>query len=192
MKNKKIDQKNKIILFFKENRRMPGYKEIMDLLGFKSKNSVHKLINWLVEEGIVSKDLQGRITPSKMIGEIPLLGLVEAGIPSVVEGQEFDTISIEEFLIEDKNKSYLLEVKGDSMIEAHIEEGDYVLVERKSEPRVGDIVIAEIDGGWTMKYFKKDKKGIPYLEPANKNYDNIYPEDSFRVAAVVKAVIRKY
>jgi repressor LexA len=192
MKNKKIEQKNIIISFFRENRRMPGYKEIMDLLGFKSKNSVHKLINWLVEEGIVSKDSQGRITPNKMLGEIPLLGLVEAGIPSVAEETELDTISIEDFLVEDKNKSYLLEVKGDSMIGAHIEEGDYVLVERKSEPKIGDIVIAEIDSGWTMKYFKKDKKGRPYLEPANKNYDNIYPEDSFRVAAVVKAVIRKY
>ena len=137
---------------------MPGYKEIMDILGFKSKNSVHKLINWLVEEGVVSKDSQGRITPNRVIGEIPLLGLVEAGIPTVAEAQELDTLSIEEFLVDDKDKSYLLEVKGDSMIDAHIEEGDYVLVERRGEPRLGDIVIAEVDGGWTMKYFRKNGK----------------------------------
>lgn len=171
---------------------MPGYKEIMDMLGFKSKNSVHKLINWLVDEGIVSKDSQGRITPNRLIGEIPLLGLVEAGIPTAAEAQELDSMSIEDFLIDDKEKTYLLEVKGDSMIDAHIEEGDYVLVERRGEPRLGDIVIAEVDGGWTMKYYRKDKKGTSYLEPANKNYDNIYPEESFRVAAIVKAVIRKY
>jgi repressor LexA len=189
---KKEEQKKKIISFYKENRRMPGYKEIMDILGFKSKNSVHKLINWLVEEGVVSKDSQGKITPNRLVGEIPLLGLVEAGIPTVAEAQELDSMSIEDFLVDDKEKTYLLEVKGDSMIDAHIEEGDYVLVERKGEPKLGDIVIAEVDGGWTMKYFRKDKKGVNYLEPANKNYDNIYPEESFNVAAVVKAVIRKY
>ena len=192
MTKTKQEQKSKIISFYKDNRRMPGYKEIMDLFGFKSKNSVHKLINWLVDEGVVSKDSSGRITPNKIMGEIPLLGLVEAGMPTLAEEQELDTISIEEFLVDNKDMSYLLEVKGDSMIEAHIEEGDYVLVERRGEPRIGDIVIAEVDGGWTMKYFKKDKKGVVYLEPANKNYDNIYPEESFRVAAIVKAVIRKY
>ena len=188
----KHEQKEKIIHFYKRHKRMPGYQEIMDILGFKSKNSVHKLISWLVEEGVVSKDSRGKITPNARFDEIPILGLVEAGMPSVAEQEELNTISIEDLVLEDKEKSYLLEVRGDSMIEAHITEGDYVLVERKGEHRVGDIVIAEIDGGWTMKYFRKDKKGRPYLEPANKNYDNMYPEESFRVAAIVKAVIRKY
>lgn len=171
---------------------MPGYQEIMSLLAFKSKNSVHKFINRLVDDGVVSKDARGHIIPAQSLGHIPLLGLVEAGIPSVADETELDSMNIEDFLVDHKDKSYLLEVKGDSMIDAHIEEGDYVLVERKGEPRAGDIVIAEVDGGWTMKYFRKDKKGVPYLEPANKNYDNIYPEESFHVAAIVRAVIRKY
>jgi|ERR1035437_84298 repressor LexA len=192
MQEKKQEQKKKILAFYKRNKRMPGYQEIMAMLGFKSKNSVHKLISWLVEQGVISKDSQGRIIPNRLIGDIPLLGLVEAGIPSVAEADELNTMSIEDFLVDDKDKSYLLEVKGDSMIDAHIEEGDYVLVERKNDPRIGDIVIAEVDGGWTMKYYRKDKRGKEYLEPANKNYDNIYPEESFRVAAIVKAVIRKY
>ncbi len=185
------EYKKKILNFYKKNKRMPGYQEIMEIAGFKSKNSVHKLINKLVGEGIVSKDSKGKIIPNKMYGEIPLLGLVEAGMPTTAEEQDLDSVSLEDFLIDNKDKSYLLEVKGDSMIEAHIEEGDYVLVERKGEPREGDIVIAEVDGGWTMKYFRRDKKGRPYLEPANRNYDNIYPEESFRIAAIVKAVIRK-
>lgn len=170
---------------------MPGYKEIMSLLGFKSKNSVHKLISWLVEEGIVSKDSQGRIVPAKVFDEIPILGLVEAGLPTDTEEQNLDTISLEDFLVEDKGKTYILEVKGDSMIEAHIDEGDYVLVERKGDPRDGDIVIAEIDGGWTMKYFRKKGEKV-WLEPANKNYKPMHPKESFQVSAIVKAVIRKY
>jgi repressor LexA len=188
--NKKLEQKDKLLDFYKKNRRMPGYKEIMDLLGFKSKNSVHKLITWLVEEGIVSKDGQGRIIPNQIYDEIPILGLVEAGMPSEADVDELDRVSLEEFLIEDKEKSYLLEVKGDSMIDAHISEGDYVLVERKGEPREGDIVIAEVDGGWTMKYYRK-KGGKPYLEPANRKYKPIFPTESFHVAAIVKAIIRK-
>ena len=66
-----------------------------------------------------------------------------------------------------------------------------MLVERKGEPKDGDIVIAEVDGGWTMKYYRK-RAGKIYLEPANKKYKPIYPTESLNVAAIVKAVIRKY
>ena len=122
-----------------------------------------------------------------------MLGLVEAGIPSVADSQELDTISLDNYLIEDKSKTFLLEVKGDSMIDAHIEEGDLVIAERTENPKNNDIVIAEIDGEWTIKYFKKDEvKNSIWLEPANKNYKPIYPKHSFKVAAVVKGVIRKY
>jgi repressor LexA len=183
--------KEKIISFYKEERRMPGYKEIMALLGFKSKNAVYKLINKLVEEGVVKKDSQGKLTPGRSWNEIPLLGLVEAGIPTSVDENTTDATSIDDYLVEHKDRSYLLEVKGDSMIDEGIKEGDLVLVERKGEPKEGDIVIAEIDGGWTMKYFRK-RNGKPYLEAANKKYKDIYPEYEFRVAAIVKGVIRKY
>jgi repressor LexA len=191
MNSKKIDQKDTIVSFYKKHKRMPGYQEIMDLLGFKSKNSVHKLINWLVMEGVVSKDSRGKIVPNQIYDEIPLLGLVEAGFPSEADVDELDRVSLEDFLVDDKEKTFILEVKGDSMIDAHIKEGDYVLVERKNDPRDGDIVIAEIDSGWTMKYFRK-KGGKEYLEPANKKYKPIYPKESLRISAVVKAVIRKY
>ncbi len=170
---------------------MPGYKELMELTGFKSKNAVYKLINKLVDEGVVAKDSQGKLTPKKLFGSIPFLGLVEAGIPTVAEEQSLDTISFDEYLLGDKTQTYILEVKGDSMIEEGIKEGDLVIAERRGEPREGDIVIAEVDGGWTMKYFKT-KNGKPYLMPANKNYKAIYPQESFSVAAIVRGVIRKY
>jgi repressor LexA len=185
------DYKNKIIAFYQKHRRMPGYKEIMGLTGFKSKNAVYKLINKLVDEGIVSKDAQGKLTLEKTFEEVPFLGLVEAGFPTSVDEDRSDTMSIEEYLIEDKSSTYILEVKGDSMIEAGIQEGDLVIAERKKEPKEGDIVIAEVDGGWTMKYLRK-KNGKTFLEPANKNYKPIYPTEGLRVAAVVKGVIRKY
>ncbi len=114
-------------------------------------------------------------------------------MPTTAEEEMLDATSIEDFLLGDsKDSTYMLEVKGESMIEAHIAEGDMVLVERRTSARVGEIVIAEVDGGWTMKYYRIDKKGRPYLQPANSKFKDIYPEYDMKIAAVVKAVIRKY
>lgn len=188
----KTTHKDKILNFYRNNKRMPGYAEIMQMLGFKSKNAVYKLINRLVDEGVVNKDSKGRLTPNRLIGELPVLGLVEAGFPTAAEEEVLDTMSIDEYLISNKEASYMLEVKGDSMIDAGIQEGDLVIAERTSrEPKDGEIVIAEVDGGWTMKYFKKKGNKV-WLEPANKNYQPIYPEYDIKVAAIVKGVIRKY
>ncbi len=183
--------KHKILTFYKKNRRMPGYKEMMAMLGFKSKNAVYKLINKLVADEVLDKDSSGKLTPMKIFGEVPLLGLVEAGIPTTVDPNTLDTFNLQDFLVKDNDKTYLLEVKGDSMIEEGIMEGDMVLAVRGGTPKEGDIVIAEVDGGWTMKYLRT-KNGKHYLEPANKNYKPIYPEYDLKVAAIVKGVIRKY
>lgn len=170
---------------------MPVYAEIMKLLGFKSKNSVYKLINKLVDEGVVLKDSKGRLLPASNFDEIPLLGLVEAGFPSATEEQLTETVSLDDLLIRHRDSTYLLEVKGDSMIDEGIKEGDLVIVERKGEPKDGDIVIAEFDHGWTMKYYRK-RNGKIYLEAANKKYGLMFPKEELKVAAIVKGVIRKY
>lgn len=182
---------NKILAFYHDNKRMPVYAEIMKLLGFKSKNAVYKLINKLVDQGLISKDSSGKLVPNKLANEVPLLGLVEAGIPTNAEQENLDTLNIEDYLIKEKDSTYMLRVKGDSMIEAGIHEGDLVIAVRRDEAKDGDIVIAEVDGGWTMKYFRK-KGSVIFLEPANKNYSAIYPEYDLRIGAVVKGVIRKY
>ncbi len=170
---------------------MPSYTEIMTMLGFKSKNAVYKLVNKLIGEGVLDKDSTGRLIPNKLIGEVPLLGLVEAGFPTLAEEDTTNTLNLDDYLIEHKDSTYLLQVKGDSMIDAGIQEGDLVIAERKNEPKDGDIVIAEVDGGWTMKYFRK-KGSTVYLEPANRAYSPIYPEHDLKVAAIVKGVVRKY
>jgi SOS-response transcriptional repressor LexA len=118
-------------------------------------------------------------------------GTVAAGFAAPAEEELSDVISLDDFLIGNKEASYMLKVKGDSMIDAGIHEGDLVIVERGGEPRNGDIVIAEIDGGWTMKYLRQ-RSGHRFLEPANKKYQSIYPENDMKIAAVVRAVVRKY
>lgn len=183
--------KKKILSFYENHKRMPGYLEIMHLTGFKSKNAVYKLINKLVDLGVIHKDAKGKITLTTQTEEVPFLGYVEAGLPSLAEEDLLDTIDIDTYLIPHKENSYILEVKGDSMIDEGIKEGDYVIVEKKSEAKDGEIVIAEVDGGFTMKYYKK-KGNTVFLRPANKNFKDIYPTESFQIVAVVKAVIRRY
>jgi len=183
--------KNKILDFYERQKRMPTYAEIMSILGFRSKNSVYKLINKLIDFGVVEKDSTGKLIPKNLFQEVKLLGLVEAGMPSVAEEGNIDTLNLDNYLIKNRHLSYLLEVKGDSMMEAGINEGDLVIAERSHEPKDGDIVIAEVDGGWTMKYFRKKGSQI-YLEPANRKYKPIYPEYDMKISAIVKGVIRKY
>ncbi len=170
---------------------MPVYREMMALFGFKSKNAVYKLIDKLVEAGFVQKDRQGKIVPTNLFSETPVLGLVKAGFPSAVEEELKDTMSIDNFLIERKEATYILEVDGDSMIDAHIAKGDLVIVERTNKAKDGDIVVAEVDGEWTMKYLKQ-RNGRVWLEPANKNYKPIYPTADLKIAAIVRGVVRKY
>ena len=170
---------------------MPSYSEIMELFGYKSKNAVFKLINKLVENGIVKKDKQGKLSPANLLGGVKMLGTVEAGFPVAVEAEQADTIALDDWLVADSEATYLLKVKGDSMIEAGIIEGDMVLADRNKTPQNGNIVIAEVDGGWTMKYLKKTGNRVELI-PANKNYKPIVPKHDLSIAAVVTSVIRKY
>lgn len=182
--------KNKILSFYSREKRMPTYSEAMKLFGFKSKNAVFRVFEKMIEAGLVVKDHLGRLMPAKSFGEVPLLGLVTAGLPRTAE-EISDTLNIEDFLVEKKGSTYMLEVDGDSMIDAHIENGDMVIAEVANRARIGDIVIAQVDGEWTMKYYR-EKNGKPYLEPANKNFKPIYPQESFSIGAVVRGVVRKY
>lgn len=184
------EYKKSIVSFIKDNKRVPGYAEIMSMLGFKSKNSVFKLIAKLVDEGVFEKDSKGKLSARNLFGSLSVLGVVEAGMPTSAEEVSLDTTSLDDFLIGGRDEMFMLEVKGESMIEAFIQEGDMVLVQRTSKAKENDIVIAEVDGGWTMKYLKY-KNGSPYLMPANKDFKPIFPEYDLHIGGVVKAVIRK-
>ena len=120
-----------------------------------------------------------------------MLGLVEAGFPASANEDILDTMSLDEYLIENKEASYLLKVKGDSMIDAGIMAGDLVIVERGKPARVGDIVVAEVDREFTLKYLRQKGK-TSYLEPANKKYKPIFPKEELKIIAVLRAVVRKY
>lgn len=184
--------KDKLGNFWRTNHRMPTYSEMMNLFGYKTKSAVEYAVRKLIGEGIISKDKSGKLIPKNLFFEgIKFLGLIEAGFPSPAEEELVDTMSLDDYLIKNKDASFILRVKGDSMDDAGIFEGDMVIVERGRKPRIGDIVVAEIDGEYTMKYFRM-KDGKAYLEPANKKYKPLYPTHELKIDAIVKAIIRKY
>lgn len=183
--------KNKLHSFYSREKRMPTYTEMMALFGFKSKNAVSRVVDKLIEMGVVAKDHLGRLVPEDSFNDLPLLGSVKAGFPADVTEEMTETLNLNEYLAPQKDKTYILEVDGNSMIDAHIEDGDMVLVEKTDKAKDGDIVIANVDGEFTMKYFKQKGDKV-WLEPANKEYKPIYPEQYLLINAVVRAVIRKY
>ncbi len=120
-----------------------------------------------------------------------IMGEVCAGFPSPAEEELRDTISFDDYLLTHRETSFLLSVSGDYMIGAGIMEQDLVIVERGRTPKDGDIVLAQVDGNWTMKYFRKKGKTVT-LEAANPKYPSITPQEELSIAGVIMAVVRKY
>lgn len=178
--------------FYASRKRLPSFSELQSLLGYSSKGGVSLLIAHLVKRRILKRDSSGKLVPMPVLeGGLRLLGTVQAGFPSPAEEELIDTLSLDEFLIKNPQASYLVKVSGDSMIDAGIMQGDLVIVERGRQPRHGDIVIAQVDGEWTMKYYEKQGAKV-LLRAANKKYPLIEPKAELVVGGVVVANVRKY
>lgn len=177
--------------FYCQKGRMPSFSEIGEIVGMSSKNAVFKLVNKLERLKVLERDKKGRLVPGSIAFPIKMLGTVEAGFPSPAEEELLDTLSLDDLLIQNREATFLLKVSGDSMSGAGILPGDMVLVDKGESPKSGDIVIAEVDGEWTMKYLKKRGESAVLL-PANPKYQPIRPKKELKIAGVVTAVIRKY
>jgi SOS regulatory protein LexA len=178
--------------FIHEAKRLPTYREMLPLLGYRSKNAVHGFTNKLTEHGYLRRDSDGNFAPTTMLtGSTRILGSVQAGFPSPAEEELADLMSLDEYLVRRPENTFMLTVSGDSMIDAGIHAGDLVIVERGANARSGQIVVAQVDGEWTLKYYIKDRAGVR-LEPANKDYKFIRPQRSLVIGGVVRGVVRRY
>ena len=177
--------------FYYQRGRMPSFSEIGEMLGLKSKNAVSKLVKKLEELKVLARDEKGRLTPGSIKFPVRMLGTVEAGFPSPAEEELADTLSLDALLIQNHEATFLLKVSGESMSEAGILPGDMVIVNKGQTPKSGDIVIAEVDGEWTMKYLRKRGDTV-LLIPANPKFKPIKPKKELKIAGVVTAVVRKY
>ena len=180
-----------IAQFHKKNARMPSFSEIGAMTGLKSKNAVSKLVSRLEKLKVLGRDKKGRLIPGSIAAPVRVLGTVEAGFPSPAEEELIDTLSLDDLLIQNRDATFLLKVSGDSMSGAGILPGDMVIVDKGQTPKSGDIVIAEVDGQWTMKYLRKRGDSVTLL-PANPKYKPIKPKSELKIAGVVTAVVRKY
>lgn len=177
--------------FFKKNRRLPSYSEMLTLFGFSSKNAVFKLINKFVEANFLKKD-NGKLSPTSKFFAVPILGNIKAGFPILAEENK-NYLTLDEYLIEDPQTTFLLKVSGDSMTGVGIFDGDIVIIEKKKNAYTGDIVLAQIDNEWTLKIFKKDRlKKIIFLEAANPRYPPFFPKQELQIYGVVRGVVRKF
>jgi len=180
----------RLAAFFRENRRMPTYAEMMGLLEVRSKSVVYFWVQKLISKGLLEKDRR-HLRPARRAFPLPLVGDIQAGIPAPAEEELRDVVSLDEYLITNPDSTFLVRVRGDSMIDEGIMEGDLVLVEKDREAKSGDIVLAEVDGQWTMKYLRT-RGGDTILESANRNYPPIRARSELRLGGVITAVLRKY
>lgn len=167
---------------------MPSYSELMGLFKFASKNAAYKLAKRLIKEGHIWADETGRLMAR--FG-LPFAGQVIAGFPSPAEEELVDVMSLDQYLIRRPEASFLLKVNGDSMIDAGILPGDLVIIERGRSPKSGDIVLAQIDREWTIKYYKKEGRTVS-LVAGNPKYPVFFPKEELIVAGVVGASVRRY
>lgn len=177
--------------YYRQNKVMPTYDEICALFGFKSKNAAFKLVNKLVEKGFIEKMDKGRLKPGTNLLGLPLFSSVQAGTPTAEEEVLLDHVDLNDYLVPKPENTILINVRGDSMIDAGIHEGDKVIVDRKAHAQIGNIVVAEVDGDFTVKYLDKTKDGRLVLQPGNPNYESIFPQNEMAIFGKVVGVIRK-
>ncbi len=192
--------------FLEKRGYSPSYEEIADGLSLASLATVHKHIMALEAKNYVkrgfnqSRSLQltpkfyeelRQNRPQAVSSEVPLLGRIAAGAPvEAIAGH--DTLNFSDFSGDES--TYALQVRGESMIEDHICDGDYVLVQKAMEARDGDIVVALVDRmESTLKRFYLEPGDRVRLQPANASMQPIYvPRQSVEIQGKVLAVLRKY
>ena len=192
--------------YIDENIQAPTLTEIRDYLGVKSLSTVHAHLRRLEEKGLIEKDRSAErginliLQAGKFAGEIiqvPLVGMIAAGSPIEAIEELGETIPIPSELVGNKHV-YALRVKGDSMIEHLIADGDTIVVEKVDTANNGDVVVALLeDGSATLKEFHKEKDPITKvsyvrLQPKNEKYDPIIVKDGVTIQGKLVAVLRKY
>jgi repressor LexA len=192
--------------FIVDHGYSPSYEEIAAGLGLASLATVHKHIQALeakqyvrrnynhsrsleVGERFLAEEVARRPRPAS--ASIPLMGRIAAGMP-VEAIPQTETLAFSDFA--GNNETFALQVRGESMIDDHICNGDYVLVERTNHVRNGDIVVALVDGTEaTLKRFYAEPDGRVRLQPANSNMQPIFVKpENLQVQGKVLAIMRKY
>ncbi|WP_457621984.1 transcriptional repressor LexA [Persephonella sp.] len=184
--------------FYSQYGYSPTLKEIADYFGLSAVSTIHEHIEKLVKEGYLIRTGRGkiRINREKLFEEEPLkfpfYGNIAAGRPIEIEQDIFEYVDLTD-LIQCDN-CYALKVKGNSMIDEHIMDGDIIIVENRKDVLNGEVAVVLIDGEEaTLKKFYLLDNGMVKLVPANEELEPMYYEaDRVQIQGVVKGIIRSY
>ena len=176
--------------YYKRQQAFPAMAKLCSVLGLASTSSVFALVGRLVTAGYLERT-EGRIAPTRKFFARPLLGSVRAGLPQPADQAAADVLTLDDYLIDQPNRTSLHRVRGDSMKDVGILEGDLVAVEHNAPSSPGDIVVAVVDGDMTVKTLRRDDAGTYWLEAANPAYSPIYPKTSLEILGVVVSVARR-
>jgi SOS regulatory protein LexA len=177
--------------YYAQHRALPSYASIGQLLGLKSKSSVAAMVARLKLAGYIDSTPDKRLAPTRRFFARPLAEApVHAGMPSAVDDAPADALTIDDYLIERPSQTVLIRVKGDSMMDAGILDGDLVVVEKTPAAKRGDIVVAIVDGQFTLKTLDLER-GTFVLKPENKAYPIIRPEGNLEIFGVMVGLVRK-
>lgn len=175
----------------------PSTREIQHHFGFASQTSVMQYIDVLERKGFLdrhARKARALITPVQKvrITDVPIYGQIPAGMASLTEQTVEGHVSLDSRSVNaSKNgRTFALRVRGDSMIGAHIVDGDIVILEARKDVQNGDIVAALIDGETTLKRYVTEH-GRPYLKAENPSYPNLIPARELRIQGVMVSLVRK-
>jgi repressor LexA len=189
-----------IAQYIQKNGYSPTLQEIADSIGVSSLATVHEHLQALQRKKVIKK-FEGAVRGIELLDrtylritdsvDVPFLGFIAAGSPIEPHSDPNATFKVSPEMITGKRRSYVLQVKGLSMIEDHIADGDFVVVEETKEVQNGDIVVALLDNGLaTLKRFYREATRVR-LEPANSSMSPIYATN-VQVQGKVVGLIRKF
>lgn len=177
--------------YWKRHQTFPSMAKLCEVVGLTSTSSVFALVKRLTEAGFLER-VESRIAPTRKFFARPVIGQVRAGQPQPESQEAPELLTIDDYLVDDPNRTVLCHVRGESMRDAGLLNGDIVVVEKNRPTKSGDIVVAMVDGELTVKTLRLDQGGTFYLEPANAEFKPIRPKGSLEIVGVVTGSFRKY
>jgi repressor LexA len=178
--------------YYAEHKVIPSYSVLATLWGISAKSWVSECVKRFEEAGFLDWTPDKQLKPGRRFFERRVADApVQAGLPNpaVAEGYDFVS-SLDEMLVRVPSRTVLVRVKGDSMVEAGIHEGDHLVVEKQPHANVGEIVVAIVDNEFTVKYLEREK-GTYVLRPANRAYPVIRPRGRLEIFGVVAGLARR-
>lgn len=178
--------------YYADWKSIPSYAKLCEVFGITSKSWVKAILDRLSKADFIERTPDGVWVPTRQFFARPLAeSSVQAGMPVSVTATEGEFFVIDEMLIDTPSRTTLIPVKGDSMIEAGIHDGDIAVVEKRLSANIGDIVVAIVDNEFTLKTLDKER-GQFILRPANQAYPIIRPQGTLEIFGVMVGLIRKY